>query len=195
MHILPLLPNLLFPVTTHLWQLYRYFCPCLTERRKASFIIFEKDGGGFFSFGCCQFYNKIIFCSMVDRIRKSPRTAVGALSILPQPPPPGLFMMSAMRSDLGAALHSLSCLSPSWSPHRNNRIKTKRGRERYEDAPPRPVLIRGFAPGGLIGAVSRGMGCGVCVHWAMSGRIKLKCHQRMGFFFSYFFLFFRTNYI
>ena len=37
--------------------------------------------------GIRQFYNKIIFCSMVDRIRKSPRTAVGALSILPHPPP------------------------------------------------------------------------------------------------------------
>ena len=93
---------------------------------------------------------------MVDSIRKSPRTAVGALSILPQPPPGFLHDESDDISSRGGVAF------PIMSHGHLNRmiVKTKRGRERYEDAaPPRPVLIRGFVPGGLIGVVSRGMGC------------------------------------
>ena len=72
--------------------------------------------------------------------------------------PPGFFMLRAMISALGAASHSLSCPSPSWSPHRNRR-KNEAGSRAVRRRPPRPVLILGFVPGGLIGVVSRSIGC------------------------------------
>ena len=137
-------------------------CPSLPSVT-GTFYSTRKNLGGLryipFMDGIRQFYNKIIFYSMVDRIRKSMRTAVGALSILHQPPPPGFFMLRAMRSALGATSHSLSCPSPPWSPHWNDRKNEAGLIESGTKTPPRPVLIWGFVPGGLIGVVSRGIGC------------------------------------
>ena len=93
-------------------------------------------------------------------------------------------MLRAMRSALGATSHSLSCLRPSWSPHRNDRIKQS-GVESGTKTPP----VTGSYPGVCSGWDDRGgvAGYGVCVRVAMSGRIKGKRHQRRGFSFFLFF--------
>ena len=85
--------------------------------------------------------------------------------------------MRTMRSDLGAASHSLSCPSPSWSPHRNDRKKRSGVESGTKTSPP-----TGSYPGVRSGWADRGRvaGYGVCVRVAMSGRIKGK------FFFSSF---------